>query len=204
MTGPFAELLAAPGVVEGIELRGRFGFMAFHGGSLEAMTDVVAAAAAEQAGASLYTVIQPDGMEHHLPSVQVAPAESPALARFLDHVDVVVTIHGYGRAGFWHRLLLGGSNRQLADHVADHLHAALPAYEIVTDLDTIPPALRGLNPANPVNLPRHGGVQIELPPRVRGTTPLWEDWDGPGLNPHTSALVDGLARAALTYVPSRS
>ncbi len=195
---PFAELLAQPGVVEVAELRSRFGFMAFHGGGLEAVTDVIATAAAEASGASLYAVIQPDGMQHHLPSSQVSPAESPALARFLDHVDVVVTVHGYGRAGYWHKLLLGGGNRPLADHVGGRLRAALPAYDIVTELDDIPAPLRGLNPANPVNRPRNGGVQIELPPRVRGATPLWADWDGEGLNPHTQALVDGLAAAALT------
>jgi hypothetical protein len=38
-------------------------------------------------------------------------------------------------------------------------------------------------------------VQIELPPRVRGTTPLFWDWEGPGLTPHTQALVDGLVDA---------
>ena len=40
-------------------------------------------------------------------------------------------------------------------------------------------------PTNPVNLCRGGGVQIELPPRVRGASPMWWDWEGPGLTPHT-------------------
>jgi hypothetical protein len=30
---------------------------------------------------------------------------------------------------------------------------------------------------------------------VRGTTPLFWDWEGPGLTPHTQALVDGLVDA---------
>ena len=34
---------------------------------------------------------------------------------FLDHVDVVVTVHGYGRDGMFTSLLLGGRNRGLAD-----------------------------------------------------------------------------------------
>ena len=46
---PFADLLTAPGVEEVAELRGPLGFMAYHGGALEAMTDVIAAAAAERA-----------------------------------------------------------------------------------------------------------------------------------------------------------
>jgi len=195
----FGDLLAHDGVEEVLELRGRFGFMAYHGGSLEEMTDVVARAAAEQSGASYYGVHQPPDLQWHLPSTAIDPGASPALAAFLEHVDVVVTIHGFGRQGFWATLLLGGGNRELADHLGGELRVALPAYEIATDLERIPLPLRGLHPRNPVNLPRGGGVQIELPPRVRGQSPLWWDWDGPGLTPHTLALVDALARAAATW-----
>ena len=120
----FAELLSLPGVEEHCELRGTFGFMAYHGGALEEATDVVARAAAELAGASYYGVHQPNGMRHHIPSTQIRPEASEALARFLRHIDVVVTIHGYGRRGFFTSLLLGGRNRELADHVA-----AAPATE---------------------------------------------------------------------------
>jgi phage replication-related protein YjqB (UPF0714/DUF867 family) len=195
----FAELLATEGVEEVAELRGRFGFMAFHGGSLEEMTDVIARAAAEQAGASYYGVHQPKDLQWHLPSTAIDPAVSPALAGFLDHVDIVITVHGFGREGFWATLLLGGQNRELATHVGGYLSAALPAYEIATDIERVPQPLRGLHPRNPVNLPRQGGVQIELPPRVRGQSPIWWDWDGPGLTPHTNALIDGLARAAASW-----
>jgi hypothetical protein len=52
---------------------------------------------------------------------------------------------------------------------------------------------------NPVNLPPRGGVQLELPPRIRGTSPLFWDWEGPELNPHSQALVDALALSALTF-----
>jgi phage replication-related protein YjqB (UPF0714/DUF867 family) len=195
----FASLLAHPGVEEVLELRGRFGFMAFHGGSLEEMTDIVARAAAEQAGASYYGVHQPPDLQWHLPSTAIDPEVSAALATFLEHVDIVVTVHGYGRQGYWATLLLGGGNRTLADHVGRALAAALPAYEIATAMDRIPQPLRGLHPRNPVNRPRAGGVQLELPPRVRGQSPLWWDWDGPGLTPHTRALIDALADAARTW-----
>ena len=43
-----------------LSVDGRFGFLAFHGGSLERMTDVVATEAADASGASLYAVLQPD------------------------------------------------------------------------------------------------------------------------------------------------
>jgi phage replication-related protein YjqB (UPF0714/DUF867 family) len=195
----FDELLRHPGVEEVLELRSTFGFMAYHGGSLEEVTDVIAAAAAARAGASYYGVLQPADLQWHIPSTQVDPLHSPQLAAFLDHIDVAITVHGYGREGYWTTLLLGGGNRTLADHVGAHLRAALPAYEIATELERIPLPLRGLNPRNPVNLPQGGGVQLELPPRVRGTSPLWWDWDGPGLNPHTEALIDGLAAAARTW-----
>ena len=55
----FAELLATPGVEEIVELRSTFGFMAFHGGSLEKRTDVIASMAAAASGASYYAVLQP-------------------------------------------------------------------------------------------------------------------------------------------------
>jgi len=195
----FAELLAHAGVEEVCELRGRFGFMAYHGGSLEVVTDVIASRAAERAGASYYGVHQPEDLQWHIPSTKVRPEESPALAAFVEHVDIVITVHGYGRQGFFTSLLLGGQNRALASHVGDHLRGALPAYNIVTELDDIPNELRGLHAENPVNLPRQSGVQLELPPRVRGSSPLWWDWEGPGLVPHTESLIEALVAAALTF-----
>jgi phage replication-related protein YjqB (UPF0714/DUF867 family) len=196
----FDQLLASPGVVEELELRSSFGFMAYHGGSLEAGTDVIARLAAERAGASYYGVLQPPDLQWHIPSTKVDPAHSPDMRRFLDHVEVVVTIHGYGRQGYWATLLLGGQHRRLAGHIGAHLRAALPAYEVATDLDRIPKELRGLHERNPVNLPRCQGVQIELPPRVRGSSPLWADWDpADGMVPHTVALVDGLVAAATSW-----
>jgi phage replication-related protein YjqB (UPF0714/DUF867 family) len=195
----FAELLATPGVEEVVELGSSFGFLAFHGGSLERMTEVVACEAAARSGASVYAVVQPPDHRWHLPSTEVTPDASDGLARFLDHVDVAVAVHGYGRHGRWTSLLLGGTNRALARHVGAALSAGLPDHEVVDDLDAIPRELRGVHPRNPVNLPRGGGVQLELPPRVRGLTPHWAGWEGPGLCPPTEALVEALAEAARTW-----
>ncbi|MEI8238142.1 MAG: poly-gamma-glutamate hydrolase family protein [Actinomycetota bacterium] len=196
---PFRDLLATSGVREECVLRGRVGFMAYHGGALEEMTDVIASAAADAADASYYGVLQPDDLKWHIPSHRVSPDESPALQRFIDHVDVVVTVHGFGRDGMWTTLLLGGQNRLLAHHVADHLRTALPEYTVETTLHEMPRELRGMHHRNPVNLPRGQGVQIELPPRVRGRSPIWNDWPAGELTPHTSALIDGLAEAARTW-----
>lgn len=192
------ELLAHPGVEEVCSLRSRFGFMAFHGGALEAMTDVIAARAAELVGASYYGVHHPPDVAH-LSSHAFDPSHSSTLGAFLDHVDVVITVHGYGRVGHWASLLVGGGNRELAEHLGGHLRARLPAYDVRTDLEAIPKELRGLHPDNPVNRPRHGGAQLELPPRVRGSSPLWWDWEGPGPTPHTNALIEALAAAARTW-----
>ncbi len=199
----FTELLAHPDTVEECELRSTFGFMAYHGGKLEAMTDVIARTAAERAGASYYGLLFPDDIKH-LTSTHFDPDRSPTMAAFLNHVDVVVTIHGYGRVNFWTTLLLGGAHRSLADHVGAHLAAALPDYVVMTDLDQIPEQLRGLHPRNPVNLTRGGGVQIELPPRVRGAGPLWSSWEGPEPVPHTASLIDGLVASATNWINQTS
>ena len=196
---PFRDLLALEGVEEHLVLRGPVGFMAYHGGSLEEMTDVIASAAAERCDASYYGVVQPPHFNQHLPSHKVSADESPALRQFVEHVDVVITIHGFGRHDMWTTLLLGGQNRELAEHVAAHLRPLLPDYTMETRVDAMPKELRGMHHLNPVNLPRHQGVQIELPPRVRGRSPIWRDWKGPGWTPHTEALIGGLADAAAAW-----
>jgi phage replication-related protein YjqB (UPF0714/DUF867 family) len=194
-----ADLLAVPGVEETVELRSTFGFMAFHGGHLEAMTDVIASRAAAESGASFYGVHHPPEHRHHLSSTRFDPAQSTSLAAFLDHVDVVVSVHGYGRKGRWLHLLAGGTNRDLADHVATHVAPVLPTFSVITDLDDIPAELRGMHPANPVNRPRGGGVQLELPPRVRGTSPRSPKPGPDGVSPIVHDLVAGLVAAARTW-----
>jgi phage replication-related protein YjqB (UPF0714/DUF867 family) len=192
----FGELLRQPGVVETVELRSPFGFMAFHGG-LEGGTETIATVAAEMAGASLYTVVQPPDLTWHVPSAQVSPAKSDNLASFLAHVDVVVALHGYGRPGGCGDALLGGRNRRLAGHLATALRTHLDGFTIVDDLEEIPVELRGLHPDNPVNLPLHGGVQLELSPRTRGASPSRRDRGRPCVP--APGLVQGLAEAARTW-----
>ncbi len=194
-----SQLLTMDGVSEHSVLRSNFGFMAFHGGSLEEMTDVVASRAAERSGASYYGIQLPDNLEWHIPSHKVTADQSPALSEFLSHVNIVITVHGFGRAGFFTSLLLGGRNRRLAAHLSGSLQQHLPAYRIVDELEDIPQNLRGLHQDNPVNSVEHAGVQLELPPRVRGSSPLWWDWEGPGLTPHTESLIDALVECATTW-----
>ena len=185
----WAELLARPDVDERSELGGPLGFMAFHGG-LEMGTAEIASQAAAATGASLYVVVQPADLRWHVPSPMVDPAGSERLRDWLDHVDVAVALHGYGRIRRPGRILLGGSNRGLAADLAETLAVRLPNLTPVTDLADIPVELRGLHPANPVNRPRHGGVQVELPPRARDPR---LDAAAPGL------VAEALAELARAY-----
>jgi phage replication-related protein YjqB (UPF0714/DUF867 family) len=188
-----AALLATPGVEEVCRLHGRFGFMALHGGNLERGTDLIARAAAERVGASVYAVLQPPDLRWHVPSVAYDPERSPALAAFLAHVETVVTVHGYGREGLWATLLVGGRNRPLAARLGGALRTALgDGFTVLDDLTSIPRPLRGLHPRNPVNLTVGGGAQLELPPRVRTGTGV------PTFDPaYEEAVVAALASVAV-------
>lgn len=195
------ELLTTPGVTEHSRLRSSVGFMALHGG-LEDGTFEIADAAAAESGASFYGVLQPPDLSWHVPSHRYATEQSPALAEFCDRVEVAISVHGYGGVRDsphrWLTILLGGGGRAQAAVVAAELRTRLLDYVVLDDLEEMPRQYRGVHPDNPVNRVRAGGVQIELPPRVRGTSPIWADHDfeRSPMVPHTRALVDGLVAAA--------
>ena len=178
------ELLACRGVEEDLALRSRFGFMAFHGGSLETKTDAIAASAARNSEASFYAIRQPSNLRWHIPSSLFRADESPKLQAFFKRVDVVVTVHGFRRKAFPRHVMLGGRNRALAAHLADALRPTLPGAVVVDDLSKIPKPIRGVHPDNPVNVPRLRGVQVELSPMVR-------------VEP--SSLITALAEVARTF-----
>lgn len=197
------EFLARSEVTELCEMRGRFGVMAYHGGNLERTTDAVALEVARRTGSSFYGVIQNAPHRHHLASTAFDPDHSPTLARFLGHVDVVITVHGYGRRRLWRHLLLGGRNRDLARHVGGHLRQGLPdRYRVLDDLASIPRELRGQHPRNPVNRPARQGVQLELPPTIRWNFREWgwSDHQGVSRTSDVDRLVDALESAVTTWV----
>ena len=181
------ELLATAGVEERFVRGSRVGVCALHGG-LEQGTAEIAYAAAVRSGASFYAVVQPGDFRWHVPSHRYDPALSEGLREFLASIDIVISVHGFGGVrdadDRWTTALLGGTNRELAAELGCALSAALPQYRWIADLDGIPSHLRGLHPANPVNRVPRGGVQLELPPRVRRAG---ADYD---------ALVTALARVA--------
>jgi len=164
------ELLATHGVEERFVAGSRFGLCALHGG-LEEGTAEIAARAARVSGATYYAVVQPDDLRWHVPSHRYDPALSNGLRTFLASVDTLISVHGFGGVrdadDRWTTALLGGTNRALADELSSELARVLPNYRWIADLDVIPRHLRGLHPSNPVNLVAYGGVQLELPPRVR-------------------------------------
>ena len=197
--GMLAEVLARPDVTEEVELGSAVGLMAIHGGGLERTTDVVARSVAERIGGSYYGVLFPDdaGVADHPPSTAFDPDHSAALAMFLERVETVVSVHGYGRRHLRYSVLLGGRNRTLAHRVAAAAAPRLVDYDFVTDLARIPHHLRGQHPRNPVNRPPQAGVQIELPPSIRWhwAGRGWSDTPGVGRAPQLTRLVDGLTEA---------
>jgi phage replication-related protein YjqB (UPF0714/DUF867 family) len=201
------DLLAQPGVHEEVEIRGRFGFLAFHGGPVERVTSMIARMAAAASDSTFYSIDQPAERPLHLPSTRFSPDESPALATVLEHVDIVCTVHGYGREMDKQHLLLGGQNRDLAKAMGDRLVEHLPGkFKVITDLDEIPRELRGVHPQNPVNRPPNRGVQLELPPSPRWN---WDahDWaDAEGLEPTSAVqgIIDALASTASEWVDQGS
>ncbi|MEO1062652.1 MAG: poly-gamma-glutamate hydrolase family protein [Actinomycetota bacterium] len=192
--GTFEEFLSHPEVTERVELAGRVGVMAFHAG-LEEGTGPIAVEVAERSGASLYVAEQPEELQWHVSSHRVVAEASSRLASFLGHVETVIAVHGYGRPHLMRSILLGGQDRSVAEVVAVPLIKRLHGYEVLHRLDDIPRVLRGLHETNPVNVTSGGGVQLELPPRLRMTLPYWARHLVPQQEAQRALLVDGLVDA---------
>ena len=152
-----------------------FGFCALHGG-LEQGTAEIAEAAAGAAGASFYAVVQPDDLRWHIPSHRYDPTASQALREFVAHVDIVISVHGFGGVrdadDRWTTALLGGSNRELAHDFGTRAcggAAGLPLDRRSRHHSAATCA--GCTRTIPSTASRGGGVQLELPPRVRRAGP---------------------------------
>lgn len=183
------ELLSWPGVREICTLRSAVGFMALHGGSQDRGTHEIASRAAERSGASYYAIVQPSGLRAHLTSRRHNPDHSDRLRAFLQHVEMAISVHGFGRDGFDLRvdpvggvviepygpallrtqsgplrgIIVGGRNTELLDAARRLFHDRFTGYHVADERVRL-----GFHPNNPVNLPSSHGVQIELPPALRG------------------------------------
>jgi phage replication-related protein YjqB (UPF0714/DUF867 family) len=184
-----AELLTMPGIREECMLRSNVGLMALHGGSQDRGTEQIARRAAEQAGASYYAIVHPSGLRVHLTSRLHNPDHSAHLRAFLKHVDVAISVHGFGRDGFalWfdpdrgliiepygpairgkqtgplRGIIVGGLNAHLLDAARELFQRRFADYHVADERVRL-----GFHPDNPVNLPSAHGVQVELPPGLRG------------------------------------
>jgi phage replication-related protein YjqB (UPF0714/DUF867 family) len=219
-----AQLLTMPGVKEECILRSRVGFMALHGGSQDRGTDQIARRAAEHVGASYYAIVQPSGLRVHLTSRLHRPDHSAQMRAFLVHVDVVLSVHGFGRDTFalWvdpHRglvvepygpavrgqqagplrgIILGGLNAPLLSAARRLFQGRFDEYHVADERVRL-----GFHPDNPVNLPPAHGVQIELPPGLRGIGDFG-DTVIPQQNGVVSEVVDALAELAARATESLS
>ncbi len=215
-----SELLALPGVTETCVLRSAVGFMALHGGSQDRGTDEIASRAAERSGASYYAIVQPADLRVHLTSRHHDPAQSPKLSAFLQHVGIAISVHGFGRDSFQvgvdaagglvlepygpalrsrqsgplRGIIVGGLNPALVVAARRLFEGRFPDYHVADERVRL-----GFHPDNPVNLPVANGVQVELPPGLRGIGDFGEHGTpGPGavVAEVIAALVELASRAA--------
>jgi len=192
-------------------LRSAVGFMALHGGSQDRGTDQLASRAAEQSGASYYAIVQPSGLRVHLTSRLHNPDDSERLREFLQHVEIAISVHGFGRDGFsvWvdpdrgpviepygpalrgrqggplRGIIVGGRNADMLDAARRLLHDRFAGYHVADERVRL-----GFHPDNPANLPSAHGIQIELPPGLRGIGDL-----GDHLVPRADGLVADVVAA---------
>ena len=111
------------------------------------------------------------------------------LRSFLQHVEIAISVHGFGRDGFsvWvdperglvvepygpalrgrqtgplRGIIVGGRNGDMLDAARRLLRNRFAGYHVADERVRL-----GFHPDNPVNLPSAHGVQIELPPGLRG------------------------------------
>jgi phage replication-related protein YjqB (UPF0714/DUF867 family) len=193
--------------------------MALHGGSQDRGTDQLANRAAERAGASYYAIVQPSGLRVHLTSRLHDPEHSPTLRSFLQHVEIAISVHGFGRDGFsfWvdpergpvieaygpalrgrqtgplRGIIVGGRNGDMLHAARRLLRDRFVGYHVADERVRL-----GFHPDNPVNLTSARGIQIELPPGLRGIGDLGEQLvpDADGLVTEVVAALVELAGSA--------
>jgi phage replication-related protein YjqB (UPF0714/DUF867 family) len=211
------DLLHEPGVEERCVLRSAVGFLALHGGSQDRGTDLIAGRAADRVGASYYAIIQPPRLRIHISSRHLDPTQSSAMQSFLAHVDVAISVHGFGRDGFgfWlngdgHLLvepygpplkpgqrgplqgvIIGGRNEALLVEARAVFERRLDGFRVADGRVRL-----GFHRDNPANLPRNHGVQIELPPALRGIGPLGDQLTPDRDDPLVADVVDALVELA--------
>jgi phage replication-related protein YjqB (UPF0714/DUF867 family) len=125
----------------------------------------------------------------HLTSRRHNPDHSALLRTFLQHVDIAISVHGFGRDSFalWidperglviepygpatrgnqsgplRGVIVGGRNAELLSVARRLLNDRFAGYHVADERVRL-----GFHPDNPANLPSERGIQVELPPGLRG------------------------------------
>jgi phage replication-related protein YjqB (UPF0714/DUF867 family) len=139
------------------------------------------------------------------------PEHSAHLRAFLEHVDVAISLHGFGREGFalWldpggglivepygpavrgkqtgplRGIIVGGLNAPLLEAARELFQGRFAGYHVADRRVRL-----GFHPDNPVNLPTAHGVQVELPPGLRGIGDF-----GESLHPRQDGIVSEVVAA---------
>ena len=176
-------------------VRGPVAVFALHGGGIEPGTEQVARYLAENTDATVYIFSGRRGSANRklrIPSYRSLRKGSRLLAEVLARVRVAISIHGHGRPT--PDIYLGGSNDRLIERTHDLLEAHLPKYRVVSDPSSMERAYRANDSRNIVNVPRFGGVQLELPASLRQSmkTRGWHRHEHSKLFGETQVLADCL------------
>ena len=183
-------------VQEYLRLEGPLGLIALHGGGIEPGTEEIARFVAYHSGASLYVYAgrrSGGNLSLHRPSHDGKAEKRTLFVEFLNHVKAAISIHGHGRGQ--DRVYVGGLHQSMVQRFVGLVRPALFEYEWIANPKIIPLGLRGQSPNNVVNLPPHGGMQLELPLKLRQTR---RAPDGKGYEPAGDALL--LSRLLIRFV----
>jgi len=151
---------------------GDIAVLAYHAKTEEGTGDV-AEDISKNSNASLYVF---EGKR--VPSTKITPTNSEDLNRMVQEKRTAVSMHAYHKQGNYEKqgkkydykdtVFVSGQNSELAKKIATELEDSLGhEYHIETNPDYIPAHLKGMSKHNIANKFKEGGVQVEMPRKLR-------------------------------------